>query len=473
MSDATRAKDPKRTTVLVVDDDRGSCEVLTEGLVLRGFDAIFRTTLESAIAYLRDGGPCDVVLSDLRLRGATGHDVAERARALRPHLPTVVITAFGTIEAAVEAIRLGAYDFITKPFELDTVSISVGRAASHYALQQEIERLRRGETRIGLETMIGQSPSMRRVYDMVSRIADSSSTVLITGESGTGKELVASALHQQSTRRNAPFVAVNCAAIPESLLESELFGHVKGAFTDASRERAGLFVRAGDGTLFLDEIADVPLAMQAKLLRALQERRVRPVGSDKEVAFEARIVAATHKDLESEVSAGRFRQDLYFRIHVLEVTLPPLRARGSDVLALAQHFLGRHGNAHRLSARAAEALLGYEWPGNVRELENTIERAVALARSEVIELDDLPDRVRARPEDVIISTDDPADLVSLDEVERRYILRVMQVVRGNKKLAAEILGLDRSTLYRKLDRWAQRDGARTTTSTGTGTDQPS
>ncbi len=456
---------PSKGVVLVVDDDLGSCEVLAESLMLRGFTASYRTSLEGALSYLRAGEPCDVILSDLRLRGATGLDVAAAARELRPHLPTVVITAFGSIEAAVEAIRLGAYDFITKPFELDTVAISVERAARHYGLHHEIERLRRGEGVHGLETMVGQSPAMRRVYDLVERIADSASTVLITGESGTGKELIAHALHEKSSRSKSPFVALNCAAIPDALLESELFGHVRGAFTDANKDRTGLFVRAGDGTLFLDEIADVPLLMQAKLLRALQERRVRPVGSDAEVPFEARIIAATHRDLESEVSAGRFRQDLFFRIHVIEVTLPPLRARGSDVLALAQHFLARHGGpsarSFRLDTKVAEALLRYDWPGNVRELENTIERAVALARSDIIELADLPDRVRERPPDhVIISADEPEDLVSLDEVERRYVSRVMHVVRGNKKLAAEILGLDRSTLYRKLERWAQRDVGR-------------
>jgi DNA-binding NtrC family response regulator len=454
-----------RGVVLVVDDDIGSCEVLTEGLTLRGFVASYRTSLDGALAYLRSAEPCDVVLSDLRLRGATGLDVAAAARELRPHLPTVVITAFGSIEAAVTAIRMGAYDFITKPFDLDTVAIAVERAARHYGLHHEIERLRRGESAHGLDTMVGQSAPMRRVYDLVARIADSTSTVLVTGESGTGKELVAAALHRRSSRASAPFVALNCAAIPEALLESELFGHVRGAFTDANKDRTGLFVRAGHGTLFLDEIADVPMPMQAKLLRALQERRVRPVGSDGEVPFEARVIAATHRDLEAEVAAGRFRQDLFFRINVIEVTLPPLRARGTDVLALAHHFLGRasaaSARAFRLDTAAAEALLHYEWPGNVRELENTIERAIALSRSDTIELADLPDRIRERGADrVLISADDPEELVHLDEVERRYILRVMQVVRGNKKLAAEILGLDRSTLYRKLERWAQRDGVR-------------
>ncbi|MFO0686510.1 MAG: sigma-54 dependent transcriptional regulator [Sandaracinus sp.] len=454
----SRSSGAPRGIALVVDDDLAACEVLSDGLTHRGFEVVYRTTLSDAVAFFESSAPCDVVLTDLRLRGASGLDVAARARALRPHLPCVVITAFGSIEAALEAIRAGAYDFITKPFEIDAVALTLDRAVQRHRLERELEALRRGDQEAPFAEMIGESPAMRRVFDLVTRVADSESTVLITGESGTGKELVARALHARSTRASAPFVALNCAAIPETLLESELFGHVRGAYTDAKSDRVGLFVRAGAGTLFLDEIADLPMAMQAKLLRAVQERRVRPVGSDREIAFEARLVAATHKDLEAEVAAGRFRQDLFFRIHVIEVALPPLRARGNDVLALAHAFVERHGalarRPARLSTEAASALSRYEWPGNVRELENTIERAVALCRDETITLDDLPERMR-RPEApaVLIRADELGEIVPMEEMERRYVLRVMTLVHGNKTLAAQMLGMDRSTLYRKLERW--------------------
>jgi two-component system response regulator HydG len=289
--------------------------------------------------------------------------------------------------------------------------------------------------------------------------------VLVTGESGTGKEVVARALHRRSRRRGGPFIALNCAAMPEPLLESELFGHVRGAFTDARASRTGLFVQANRGTLLLDEIGDLPLALQPKLLRALQERVVRPVGGDAEVPFDARLIATTNRDLESAVEEGQFREDLYFRVNVIRVQLPPLRARESDVLLLAQHFLTQHAEraGKRLvgiSPAAAERLVSYEWPGNVRELQNCIERAVALARYEEITVDDLPEKIRAyRRSHVLVASDDPAELVPLEEVERRYVLRVMEAVRGNKTLAARVLGLGRKTLYRKLEQYGAAPGA--------------
>jgi len=308
------------------------------------------------------------------------------------------------------------------------------------------------------EDLLGASPAMRRVYDLLDRIVDADTSVLISGESGTGKELVAQALHRRGARRDGPFVAVNCAALPEALLESELFGHTRGAFTDARAARTGLLAQATGGTLFLDEIGELPLGLQPKLLRALQERMVRPVGGDTEVPFDARLITATNRDLETAVEERRFRDDLFFRINVIQIDLPPLRARGGDVLLLAQHFVDhfarRAGKEVRgLSPPAAEALLAYAWPGNVRELQNCIERAVALTRYEQIALDDLPDKVRSyRPSYVVLAADDPSELVPMEEVERRYIQRVMHAVGGNKTLAARVLGFDRKTLYRKLDR---------------------
>jgi two-component system response regulator HydG len=289
--------------------------------------------------------------------------------------------------------------------------------------------------------------------------------VLVTGETGTGKELVARALHDRGPRRNGPFVGINCSAVPETLLEAELFGHVRGAFTDASRARPGLFARANGGTLFLDEIGELPLALQPKLLRALQERKVRPVGSDDEVSFDARVVTATNRDLESAVEENRFREDLFFRINVIHVALPPLRARGGDVLVLAQHFVDRYaGQAGKavsgISAAAAERLMAYAWPGNVRELENCIERAIALTEYEKIAVDDLPEKIRSyRRSHVLVASDDPAELVPLEEVERRYILRVMEAVGGNKTEAAQVLGVGRRTLYRKLEQYGRGGGS--------------
>jgi two-component system response regulator HydG len=285
--------------------------------------------------------------------------------------------------------------------------------------------------------------------------------VLITGESGTGKEVVARALHRRGRRKNGPFVAVNCAALPETLLESELFGHARGAFTDARSARSGLFVQANGGTLFLDEITEMPLALQPKLLRALQERVVRPLGGEGEVPFDVRLVTATNRDLETAVEEGRFRGDLFFRVNVIHVPLPPLRARGGDILLLAQRFLGEYGarsskQVTGLSPQAAERLLAYSWPGNVRELENCIERAIALAQHDHILPDDLPEKVRAyRRSHVLVASDDPAELVPLEEVERRYILRVMEAVGGNKSQAAQVLGLGRKTLYRKLEAYGE------------------
>ncbi len=450
-----------RGSILVVDDDPFSREMLDEGLTLRGFSVATRHSIVAALERVHSDPGLSVVLTDLRLAGENGLELCRQVCLARPSLPVIVITAFGSISTALEAMRSGAYDFITKPFDLEVIAVSLDRAAKHNELNSELARLRRVVVpEQGLGGLIGASPAMRRAFELIGLAADSDATVLVTGETGTGKELAAKALHDSSERKAQPFVALNCAAIPESLLESELFGHVRGAFTDARAERPGLFVKAGKGTLFLDEIGDLPQAMQAKLLRAFQERAVRPVGSDREVPFEARIVAATHHDLEAAVARGSFRQDLFYRINVIEIPLPPLRARAGDVLLLAQHFLSRfvarraRGEA-TLSSAAAELLLRYDWPGNVRELENTIERALALARSPEIVREDLPERVRRASESrVIIAADEPSDLVPLEEVERRYILRVMDAVSGNKSLAADILGLDRSTLYRKLERFA-------------------
>ena len=445
--------------VLVVDDDASMCDMLVSDLGELGFEVKARTAAPAALEALV-ASEFDAVVADLNMPGMSGLELCERIVASRPDVPVIVITAFGSIQTAIAAIRSGAYDFVTKPLEVDALGLALERAIQHRRLSDEVRRLRQAveETR-RFGALLGTSPAMRRMYELLDRIADSSASVLIAGETGTGKELVARALHERGRRKAGPFVAVDCASLPEPLLESELFGHVRGAFTDAHAARKGLFVQASGGALFLDEIGDLPLALQAKLLRALQTRCVRPVGANEEVPFDVNLIAATNRDLESAVEEGRFREDLYFRINVIHVEMPPLRARGGDVLLLAQHFVDRYAaqagkRVTGLSPDAAERLLAYVWPGNVRELENCIERAIALTRHETIGLDDLPEKIRGfQRSHVLVAGDDPSELAPLEEVERRYVLRVMEAVGGSKTLAARVLGIGRKTLYRKLEQY--------------------
>ena len=448
--------------VLIIDDDRSMCDVLETELRMRDFDVVSETSPEEALLRLGEDD-FGIVVTDLNMQGMSGVELCKRIVANRENIPVIVMTAFGSLETAVLAIRAGAYDFITKPFGMEDLALTLDRGLKHRALREEVKRLRRVVTdQQRFDDIIGTSSAMTRMYDLISRVAETETTVLVTGESGTGKELVAKALHTRSARKDGPFVAINCAAMPESLLESELFGHVKGAFTDARTARPGLFVKATGGTLFLDEIGEMPAGMQAKLLRALQERTVRPVGGDTEVPFDARLVAATNRDLETEVEDKRFREDLFYRINVVRVHVPPLRARGSDILILAQHFLQRNQpGAQRVvgfKSAAADKLLSYPWPGNVRELQNCVERAVALAPADHVSLDDLPEKVRDfKTSRITVESNDPTELLSMDEVESRYIVRVLEAVGGNKTLAAQVLGFDRRTLYRKLERC--REGA--------------
>jgi two-component system response regulator HydG len=442
--------------VLVVDDDAQMGGLLRDRLARRGFEVDVQTSPQEAFDRLA-AEDFDVVVTDVKMRGIDGIQLCERITANRPDVPVLVITAFGSLETAVAAIRAGAFDFLAKPFEVEELAFRLDRALRHHQLSEEVKRLRAG-SRAPVDELLGESPAVRTLRDLVARIAGADAPVLITGETGTGKERVARAIHRLGRGAGEPFVALNCAALPEPLLESELFGHERGAFTDARSPRRGLVVQAGRGTLFLDEIADLPVALQPKLLRVLQERRVRPLGAGEEVPFEARVVAATNRDLDAAVEEGRFREDLFFRLDVLRIEVPPLRARGGDTLLLAQHFLvasaARSGKAVTgISRGAAEKLLAYAWPGNVRELENAIERAVALTQHEQILVEDLPERVRDyRRGHVLVASEDPQELVPLETVEQRYIARVMEAVGGNKTLAARALGLDRKTLYRKLER---------------------
>ncbi len=444
--------------VLLVDDDASLCDTLALGLRKRGFVVEFRTAADDALRAL-DADEFDVVVTDLNMRGLGGIELCERIVGSRPDVPVVVLTAFGSLDSAVAAIRAGAYDFINKPVELEVLAIAIDRAASHRRLREEVKRLRLESGRLPrFDALVGESPAMQEAYDLIERVAQVDATVLITGESGTGKEIVARTLHERSRRRAAPFVPINCAAMPESLLESELFGHTKGAFTDARTAETGLFSRANRGTIFLDEIGDMPLGLQPKLLRVLQERTVRPVGGRDEIPVDVRVVVATNRDLESAIEEGRFREDLYYRINVVHIPLPPLRARTGDILALAQHFLShfavRAGKSITgIAPAAAQKLVAYGWPGNVRELQNCMERAVALTRFDQIGVDDLSEKIRDyRRSHVLVTSDDPSELVPLEEVERRYIARVMEAVGGNKTAAARILGIERKRLYRMLER---------------------
>lgn len=442
--------------ILVIDDEPSMVDLLKTDLTLRGYKVSGFTSSTAALDAV-SATDAQVVLTDMHMPGVNGLQVCERVVANRPDIPVVVMTAFGSMETAIEAIRAGAWDFVTKPVEMELLAVVMERAVRHHNLQEEVRRLTdKPQPTDRFEELIGASRPMQKLFDQIRRIAPTSANVLITGESGTGKELVARAMHRHSLRKDGPFVGINCAAIPENLLESELFGHAKGAFTDARAERKGLFQQAQGGTLFLDEIGDFPLALQAKLLRAMEERTVRPVGGEKEIAFDARILTATNRDLEAAVEAGRYREDFYFRINVIQLDLPPLRSRGNDVLVIARSMLQTFArdmgkNVSDFQSSVAERFLNYDWPGNVRELRNVIERAVALTEFEKLIVDDLPDRIRDyRQSTFRIDTSNPAELQTLEAVERQYIQRVLASVHGNRTEAARILGVDRKTLYRRL-----------------------
>ncbi|MGM0578834.1 MAG: sigma-54-dependent transcriptional regulator [Myxococcota bacterium] len=449
--------------MLFVDDDAEMCDLVRTALGAQGYDISTSTAAGDALRRALEDD-VDAVVTDLNMASMGGIDLCQRIHDSRPDVPVIVVTAFGSLDNAIEAIRAGAYDFVTKPVEMETLAIHVNRALEHRRLSEEVSRLRRRVREAeGFRDIIGGSGSMKDVFDLMERVARTDVNVLITGETGTGKEIVARGIHQASDRRGGPFIAINCAAVPETLLESELFGHSKGAFTGAKGSRQGLFLTASGGTLLLDEIGEMTPAMQAKLLRAIQERKLRPVGESREVPFDTRILASTNRDLESDIEEGKFREDLFYRLNVVNIHVPPLRQRGNDILLLAQDFIDRFSERHGvevqgLTTAAAEKLANYSWPGNVRELENCMERAVALARYEEIGVDDLPEKIRDyTPTRLHLVGDDPSDFLPMKEVERRYVLRVLEAMGGNKTLAAKVLGFDRKTLYRKLNRYGVED----------------
>ena len=434
--------------ILIVEDDLAMAQLLVEGLTRRGFKPTAVHTGEAALALLQQQD-MQAVVTDVNMKGLDGLTLCERIVAGHPGLPVLVITAFGSMDTAIKAIRAGAYDFITKPFELEALTLALGRAVQHKQLREEVKRLRdEAGVRKGTSKLVGESNGMRELVSLVNRVADSESAVLVTGERGAGKEVVARAIHEASRRRAGPFVMLNCGAVPEQLLETELFGAAKG--------KPGVFVRAQGGTVFLDELAELPLELQQQVLRAIQERKVIAVGGDQEVSFDARLVTATHRDLESAVEEKHFREDLYFRINVINLHVPPLRMRGNDVLLLAQHFVRTFAEKSRkevtgIATSAAEKLVAYAWPGNVRELQNVIERAVALTRYAQLTAEDLPEKVMHPSASQSAADTDESVLLPMDDIERQHILRVLRAVGGHRTQAAKILGLDRKTLYRKLE----------------------
>jgi DNA-binding NtrC family response regulator len=437
--------------VLVVEDDDEIRSALFDALSEIGHEVVAESRAEPALEVL-ENGDVDLVLTDFRMPGMDGIELCARLASDWPNLPVVVMTAFGDLDSAVGALRAGASDFIAKPFAIERLIEVVQRALDRGP--SSVSRLAGGSADGGhLHGLIGSSAAMRALREQISRAALVDANVLITGESGTGKELVARAVHLGGSRARGPFVAVSCAAVPHDILEAELFGHARGAFTGAAQSRLGLFPQASGGTLFLDEIGDMPLELQPKLLRALQEHAVRPLGGAREVAADARILAATNRDLGALVRAGSFREDLLFRLKVLHLELPPLRARERDVIELTQHFLAqasRGGKIFQLARDAEASLLGYRWPGNVRELENCVNAAMALAAEGRIGFDELPTRIRTQRQPPPSPAEPPA---SLEDVERRHIEIVLRAVGWNKARAARKLGIDRATLYRKLARF--------------------
>jgi two-component system response regulator AtoC len=447
---------PSTRSVLVVDDDRAMREMIASLLEDQGIQVRDAETADDAIDKLKDFD-CDVVISDIQMPGRTGLELLGQIRELRPETPVIMMTAFGSIDSAVEAMHAGAFDYVTKPFKRNALLLSLERAFERRALEEENRRLRRAVDRTAsYGELIGDSPAMRDIFALIRKIASGSASVLITGDSGTGKEVVARTIHFTSHRAQRPFVPINCTAIPEGLLESELFGHVRGAFTGAHVTKRGLFEQAAGGTLFLDEIGDMTLGLQSKLLRVLQDHEIRPVGGNTSVKVDVRIIAATNRDLRAEIEAGRFRRDLFYRLNVIPIVIPPLRERPEDIAVLADGFLRKHadGRPRRLTPAALQRLQRCTWEGNARELENVIERAIALTESPDIDVADLPldDEKPRAPSGLGGSAllDEALDKqLTLAELDARYIDRVLQFTGGNKVRAARILGINRRTLYRR------------------------
>lgn len=444
-------------SILVADDESSIRESLTIVLEDEGYSC---TAVKNGVEAIQaiDKSSFDIIISDLKMPKTDGLGVLEYALQHSSDTLTIIITAHATIETAIQALRKGAADYILKPLDFDEVLIRIDNLLAHKKVVQENKYLREQiDQEYNFNHIIGESDAMKRVYKMVERVSEATSNVLITGESGTGKELVARAIHSSSDRAKKPFLAINCGAIPDDLVESELFGHTKGAFTGATSDKDGIFVAAHGGTVFLDEVAEIPLNLQVNLLRVLQEREVKPVGSNKTLSFDTRIISATNKDLEAEVEAGTFRDDLYYRLNVVELPLPSLQQRREDIPLLAHHFLQKYNkelkrNLKGISSEAMSAMMGYRWKGQVRELENVIERSVLLSDNDYLQLEDLPVAIRktSGAEETKMDNDTLDEAVQI--FEKHHIQSMLKRTEGNKSEAARLLGIDPSTLYRKMER---------------------
>lgn len=446
-------------TILVVEDEELMRSILRRLIEGSGYDVVTADSAESALAVFAEN-EISVTITDIKMSGIDGIELLDRIKAIDTDALVVIMTAYSSVDSAVAALRKGAYDYVTKPFVNEDLLQTVKNAIQQRELFRENRALRRElHKQYTFSEIVGKSDSLQKIFALVQKVAGTNATVLIQGESGTGKELIARAIHLNSSRSSQPFLAVNCGALPESILESELFGHTKGSFTGAVADKKGLFRSASGGTLFLDEIGEMPLALQVKLLRALQEHEVTPVGAAASVKFDARIIAATNKNLEEEVKANRFREDLFYRLNVIEMSLPSLRERREDIPLLAKHFAAKSARSQNaaekpVSREAMAALVNYDWPGNVRELENAIERAFILSGEE-IDIDSFPAKVRDNASRSFRSRDDEAFRPTLEEMERRYLIDVLGSVGDDKAKAAHILGIDLSTLYRKLKRYEE------------------
>ena len=449
-------------SILIVDDDAVTCELLSEVFERQGFEVHFEQSGDAALAVIPTRQP-DVIVSDIRMNTRLdGLTLLDEVRHQYPLTPVILMTAFGSIETAIRAVKQGAFDYISKPFKMDTVISTVRRALVTQPVPSEETDTEADDKELSSE-LIGRNPEMLAIYKMIACVSDAAAPILVTGESGTGKELIARAIHNNGPRKAEPFVAVNCGALAETLLESELFGHVKGSFTGAISNKRGIFELAAGGTVFLDEVSETSSALQVKLLRVLQERELIPVGGSSIVRVRARVITACNRDLEELCDEGLFRRDLFYRLNVINIHVPPLRERRDDIPLLVDHLLHKHSRTDEPTAQlensALEVLTSYAWPGNVRELENVIERAITLNRSSRITAEDLPARVRSnRPEVIAEPKGDElaalfAGMPTLDEVERRYLLYVLEAAGGNRSRAAEIIGISRRTIYRMAARF--------------------
>jgi DNA-binding NtrC family response regulator len=444
-----------REQLLIVDDDPITLDLLMEVLTREGYKVNTALSGEEAISKAKET-LFDIVITDIRMGNKDGMEVLRSIKRISPETIVIMITAFGSIDTAIEAIREGAFDYISKPFKLEEIKLTIRKALEQRRLVEE-NRLFRQELidKYHFKNVIGRTPQMLQVYKTIAKVANTKSTVLLYGERGTGKELIARSIHYNSSRNTRPFIPVDCASLVETLMESELFGHVRGAFTGAQTTKKGLIEEADGGTLFLDEISNLSLQTQAKLLRFLQEHEIKRVGGVETIRLDVRVIAATNKPLEPLVKAGKFREDLFDRLNVVSISLPPLRERREDIPLLATYFLNKFSEENgkkisHISPEALDILINYSWPGNVRELEHIIERAVILSRNPIILPEDLPKKIIEETKD--LEKKETEKLLPLKEMEKRYVLKVLQETKGNKKKASEILGIDRTTLYRILEK---------------------